>query len=62
MSVLQRAAPPQTPDVSLSERLAFERLLADLSMKFANLPGACVIEELEHALVRLIGVCQASCH
>jgi transcriptional regulator with GAF, ATPase, and Fis domain len=54
MSLLQRADAPQTPDVSLSERLAFERLLADLSMKFANLPGARVIEELERALARLI--------
>ena len=54
MNLLQRADAPQTPDVSLSERLAFERLLADLSMKFANLPGARVIEELERALARLI--------
>ena len=54
MSLLQRAHPPDTTEVSLSERLAFERLLADLSVMFANLPADRVIEEIEHALARLI--------
>ena len=43
-----------TTDVSLAERLAFERLVADLSVTFANLPSDRVIGETEHALVRLI--------
>ena len=43
-----------TTDISLAERLAFERLLADLSVTFANLPSDRVIEETEHALLRLI--------
>jgi transcriptional regulator with GAF, ATPase, and Fis domain len=40
--------------VSLDERLAFERLLADLSAKFANVPGECLEDEIERALHRLL--------
>jgi transcriptional regulator with GAF, ATPase, and Fis domain len=43
-----------TTDISLTERLEFERLLADLSVTFANLPSDRVIEETEQALLRLI--------
>ena len=35
---------------SLGERLAFERLLADLSVTHANAPGDRVIEEIERGL------------
>jgi len=38
---------------SLGERLAFERLLADLSVTYANVPGDRVIEEIERGLGRL---------
>lgn len=41
-------------DVSLEERLAFERLLGDLSAKFSDLSADRVNEEIEHALARLI--------
>lgn len=46
--------PPDTGDVSLAERLAFERLLGDLSAQFADLPADRVIEEIEKALARLV--------
>jgi formate hydrogenlyase transcriptional activator len=47
-----------TPDaasgeVSLDERLAFERLLGDLSAQFADLPAAHVIAGIRDALTRL---------
>jgi transcriptional regulator with GAF, ATPase, and Fis domain len=40
--------------VSLAERLAFERLLGDLSALFADLPADQVIDEIELALGRLL--------
>ncbi|MTW20604.1 sigma 54-interacting transcriptional regulator [Allochromatium palmeri] len=40
--------------VSLAERLAFERLLGDLSALFANIPPERVITEIEAALARLV--------
>jgi hypothetical protein len=42
------------PDVSLAERLAFERLLGDLSTQFADLPADRVLDEIAGALKRLI--------
>ncbi|NEX22467.1 AAA domain-containing protein [Thiorhodococcus mannitoliphagus] len=41
-------------DVSFDERLAFERLLGDLSALFADLPAERVIDEIAGALARLI--------
>jgi formate hydrogenlyase transcriptional activator len=41
-------------DVALDERLAFERLLADLSSQFANVPSDRVVTEIEGALKQLI--------
>src|SRR5271169_4460624 len=51
-----RRAPPttRTPDASLEELLAFERLLSDLSVRFANVAGDQVIAEIEGALKRLL--------
>jgi transcriptional regulator with GAF, ATPase, and Fis domain len=40
-------------DASLAERLAFEQLLADLSVTHANVPADRVIDEIEHGLGRL---------
>ncbi|SDX32690.1 sigma 54-interacting transcriptional regulator [Thiocapsa roseopersicina] len=40
-------------ELSLAERLAFERLLGDLSARFADLPADQVIDQLRHALDRL---------
>jgi len=40
---------------SLEELLAFERLLSDLSVRFANVAGKQVISEIEIALKRLLG-------
>ena len=45
---------PDAGDVSLVERLAFERLLGDLSALFADLPAERVIDEIAGALDRLI--------
>ncbi len=42
------------PSVSRDERLAFERLLSDLSTTFINLPGDEVDDEISNALKRLI--------
>ncbi len=44
----------RAPDVSAGERLAFERLLGDLSALFADLPADRVIDEIAGALARLI--------
>ena len=41
--------------VSADERTAFERMLADLSSRFANVPGEQVEMEIEHGLRQLIG-------
>jgi two-component system sensor kinase FixL len=41
-------------DAALAERLAFEHLLANLSAKFANLPGTHLEAEIEGALRRLL--------
>jgi GAF domain-containing protein len=41
-------------DVSLEELLAFERLLFDLSARFANVAGEQVVAEIEIALKQLI--------
>jgi transcriptional regulator with GAF, ATPase, and Fis domain len=43
-----------TEVVSCAERLAFERLLGDLSAQFADLPADRVVEEIAGALKRLI--------
>jgi two-component system sensor kinase FixL len=43
-----------TADAALAERLAFEHLLANLSAKFANLPGSHLEAEIESALRRLL--------
>ena len=44
----------RTADVSLEEHLAFERLLADLSARFANALGNQLEEEIEGALKQLL--------
>jgi PAS domain S-box-containing protein len=44
----------RTSDASLEELLAFERLLSDLSARFANVSGEQVIAEIEIALKQLI--------
>ena len=44
----------RTADVSLEEHLAFERLLADLSARFANALGDQLEEEIEGALKQLL--------
>lgn len=41
-------------DVSPAERLAFKRLLGDLSARFADLPADQVIEEIGRALTRMM--------
>jgi transcriptional regulator with GAF, ATPase, and Fis domain len=41
-------------EVSLAERLAFERLLGDLSALFADIPAERVIDEITGALARLV--------
>jgi PAS domain S-box-containing protein len=41
-------------DVSLEELLAFERLLSDLSARFANVSGEQVVAEIEIALKQLL--------
>src|SRR5277367_3459730 len=51
-----RRGPPttRTSDASLEELLAFERLLSDLSARFANVAGDHVVAEIEGALKRLL--------
>jgi transcriptional regulator with GAF, ATPase, and Fis domain len=41
-------------DATLEERLAFERLLADLSARFANVPGDRLEDEIEDSLRKLV--------
>jgi formate hydrogenlyase transcriptional activator len=52
--LIDRREASATIEVSLAERLAFERLLGDLSALFANLPPKQVIAEIESALARLV--------
>ena len=51
-----RRVPPtnRAPDASLEELLAFERLLSDLSARFANVAADQVVAEIEGALKRLL--------
>ncbi len=51
-----RRVPPtsRAPDASLEELLAFERLLSDLSARFANVADSQVVAEIEGALGRLL--------
>jgi len=51
-----RRGPPttRTSDASLEELLAFERLLSDLSARYANVAGDQVVAEIEGALKRLL--------
>jgi hypothetical protein len=48
------AAASAAPSAALDERLVFERMLADLSARFADLPGEAVPAEIEKALQVLI--------
>src|SRR3990172_1776625 len=49
------AADPTPPgNASFAERLTFERLLADLSVRFANVPGDRVEAEIETGLRHLV--------
>jgi PAS domain S-box-containing protein len=43
-----------TSDPSLKELFEFERLLFDLSVRFANVPADRVVDEIERALMRLV--------
>ncbi|MCG6861384.1 MAG: sigma 54-interacting transcriptional regulator [Chromatiaceae bacterium] len=52
--IAERTPGPDAADISLAERLAFERLLGDLSALFADLPADRVIDEISGALARLI--------
>lgn len=45
---------PDHAEISLAERLAFERLLGDVSAQFADLPAERVIDEIAGALLRLV--------
>ena len=44
----------RAPDASLEELLACERLLFDLSARFANVAGEQVVAEIENALKQLL--------
>jgi FixJ family two-component response regulator/signal transduction histidine kinase len=50
----QNAAASAARSTALGDRLAFERLLADLSARFADVPGEAVTGEIERALKVLI--------
>ena len=39
---------------TLNQRLQFERLLSELSARFANLPASRMTEEIEHGLQLII--------
>ncbi|MBK1720378.1 sigma 54-interacting transcriptional regulator [Thiocystis violacea] len=45
---------PDPAELAHAERLAFERLLGDLSALFTDLPAGRLIEEIEQALARLL--------
>ena len=47
-------APRRTSGASLEELLAFERLLSDLSVRFANVVFDQIIAEIESALKQLL--------
>lgn len=47
-------APSEVNDAAFGERLAFERLLADLSARFANVARDGIMAEIEAALARLV--------
>lgn len=49
-----KASPTDTQEVSLNERLAFERLLGDLSAELADIPAHRVIAAIEEALACLV--------
>ena len=52
---IERAVPTDhAAEASLEELLAFERLLFDLSARFANVADAQVIAEIESALKQLL--------
>jgi hypothetical protein len=62
--VCGRSSAPETSSVSTPEappeqftqdRLSFERLLADLSARFVNLPPAKVDQEIEQSLQKIVG-------
>jgi formate hydrogenlyase transcriptional activator len=48
------ASPSNAPGASLEELLAFERLLSDLSARFANVAVDQVVAEIESALKQLL--------
>jgi FixJ family two-component response regulator/signal transduction histidine kinase len=48
-------APPGAGDVPLLDRLAFERLLADLLARLASVSSDRIVAEIERALVELVG-------
>ena len=54
---LEKAATPgRAVEASLEELLTFERLLADLSARFANVSSDLLETEIERALRQLLGV------
>jgi len=46
--------PGETTDISLAERLDFERMLGDLSARFSDLTARHIVDEVSHALGRLM--------
>ncbi len=54
ISVERVATTGRAPEVSLEELLTFERLLFDLSARFANVTGEQVVAEIESALKQLL--------
>ena len=54
ISVESAATTGRAPEASLEELLAFERLLSDLSARFANVAGEQVVAEIESALKQLL--------
>jgi transcriptional regulator with GAF, ATPase, and Fis domain len=54
-------APQAAPDASSAEWLAFERMLAGLAMRFANLPAQGLDAEMERAFVRAEGIRAQMC-
>jgi len=54
LRISRGADPAGSPDQSFAERLTFERLLADLSVRFANVRGDQVESEIERGLRELV--------